>query len=174
MPNLPIPTTKQHVTSHGNCVAQEICAVCSAVPSTLVMCSDCPRSFCNDCLDRLLTVEQKATMQNEDIWRCFRCVRTLKRRLQLSVPTPAEIRRRFSADDEEAEMKRRKTVRWTEDQLLAIGEAYNRFGQHGLHQVYDDPELHARLGHRSVESMIVKWNRMTDTEKNKYLPHALP
>ena len=54
---------------------QEICAICSAVPLTLIMCNDCPRSFCNECLDRLLTTEQQHQMNTKDIWRCFLCIR---------------------------------------------------------------------------------------------------
>lgn len=114
-------------------------------------------------------------MQHDDIWRCFLCVKSRKfKKERASVPTAADIRRMFaSSDDEDGDRKRRKTMRWSEEHLTAIGEAYNRFGQHGLHQIYNDPELHARVGHRSVESMTVKWQRMSDTEKNKYLRLAL-
>lgn len=56
-------------------VNEEICAICSDTPSTLVLCGACPRSFCNNCLTRILTpAEYAELMRNDDVdWICVCC-----------------------------------------------------------------------------------------------------
>ena len=52
---------------------EELCAVCSDTPQNLIMCASCPRSFCGGCLDRLLTDDERATLQESDEWECMCC-----------------------------------------------------------------------------------------------------
>jgi hypothetical protein len=57
-------------------VNEEICAICSDTPSTLVLCGDCQRSFCNTCLQRIITPkEQNELISNPDAdWMCVCCI----------------------------------------------------------------------------------------------------
>ena len=57
-------------------VNEELCAICSDTPHTLVLCGECPRSFCNNCLARVLTrVEIVELEKNNDAdWMCTCCI----------------------------------------------------------------------------------------------------
>ncbi len=54
---------------------EELCAICSDTPDQLIMCSFCPRSFCNQCLQRTVTHEMLMGLQREDDadWACMSC-----------------------------------------------------------------------------------------------------
>jgi hypothetical protein len=56
-------------------INEEICAICSDTPSTLVMCGECPRSFCHNCLLRTLTQKEYAEITNQEDadWVCMCC-----------------------------------------------------------------------------------------------------
>ena len=58
-----------------NEVNEEVCAVCSDTPETLVLCSGCPRSFCHACLNKILSKnDQKVLTSAEDAdWQCMCC-----------------------------------------------------------------------------------------------------
>lgn len=59
---------------------EEICAVCSDTPETdLVLCSGCPKSFCNPCLLRVLSVHDIEKMRKHDNWFCMCCHNNTKR-----------------------------------------------------------------------------------------------
>lgn len=55
-------------------VNEEICAVCSDTPESLVLCGECPRSFCGACLAHLLTPAQLQDLEHSDDWVCVCCV----------------------------------------------------------------------------------------------------
>lgn len=56
-------------------VNEEICAVCSDTPESLVLCGDCPRSFCKGCLAHLLTPAELLDLEGSDEdWICVCCV----------------------------------------------------------------------------------------------------
>lgn len=54
--------------------SEEVCAICSDSPPELVLCSACPRSYCNPCLLKLLTPKQSMDMATNEQWRCLCCV----------------------------------------------------------------------------------------------------
>lgn len=54
-------------------VNEEICAVCSDTPESLVLCGECPRSFCSACLAHLLTPAQLRELEHSDDWVCVCC-----------------------------------------------------------------------------------------------------
>jgi hypothetical protein len=72
---------------------EEVCCVCSDSPTELVLCSACPRSYCNSCLTKLLTPKQSADMLTNENWRCLCCAhseqtfRGFARTLNLSIST---------------------------------------------------------------------------------------
>ncbi|KAJ1408435.1 hypothetical protein B484DRAFT_403538 [Ochromonadaceae sp. CCMP2298] len=53
-------------------VNEEICALCSD-GTNLIMCSSCPRSFCPDCIDGVLTPAEIEQMHKSDDWYCPGC-----------------------------------------------------------------------------------------------------
>lgn len=56
-------------------VNEEICAVCSDTPESLVLCGECPRSFCQNCLSHLLSpTELQEVNQSDEDWVCVCCV----------------------------------------------------------------------------------------------------
>jgi hypothetical protein len=55
-------------------VNEEICACCSDSPSLLVLCSSCPRSFCEPCLVRILSTQEFSRMKTQSNWRCMCCL----------------------------------------------------------------------------------------------------
>lgn len=56
-------------------VNEEICAVCSDTPESLVLCGECPRSFCQNCLQHLLSPsELQEVNKSDDDWVCVCCV----------------------------------------------------------------------------------------------------
>jgi hypothetical protein len=52
---------------------EELCALCSAIPDVLVLCSSCPRSFCEVCLSLVLGYNEIKTMKKKDAWTCMVC-----------------------------------------------------------------------------------------------------
>lgn len=54
-------------------VNEEICALCSDQPDSLVMCSACPRSYCQRCLELVLSPEMLNAVNNDDDWHCMSC-----------------------------------------------------------------------------------------------------
>ena len=56
-------------------INEEICAICSDTPSTLVLCGNCPRSYCNNCLQRILTTKElnELNMNPDADWLCMCC-----------------------------------------------------------------------------------------------------
>lgn len=56
-------------------INEEVCALCSDTPDVLVLCSGCQRSFCNDCLRKVLgsTLYESVVNNNEINWRCMSC-----------------------------------------------------------------------------------------------------
>jgi hypothetical protein len=58
-----------------NEVNEELCAICADTPSELVMCSNCPRSYCNACLIRVIKTIQLQELKNDNDsdWTCMCC-----------------------------------------------------------------------------------------------------
>lgn len=56
-------------------INEEICALCSDSPETLILCSLCPRSYCHSCLQKSLPAEtfHTVTTDNETDWICMSC-----------------------------------------------------------------------------------------------------
>ena len=54
-------------------VNEELCSVCSDSPSELVMCGNCPRSFCNGCIQEILTIAEQSVMNESEDWICMCC-----------------------------------------------------------------------------------------------------
>jgi len=53
---------------------EEICAICSDCPKTdLILCSSCPRSYCEPCLMRVLGPTEMEEMRTHDDWNCMQC-----------------------------------------------------------------------------------------------------
>ena len=55
---------------------EEICAICSDCPiSDLILCSGCPKSFCDGCLRRVLTTEELEEVNDstKEDWYCMCC-----------------------------------------------------------------------------------------------------
>lgn len=52
---------------------EELCGICSDTPAEIVMCSSCVRSFCNHCLQQVLTTQELLDMQKELHWVCMIC-----------------------------------------------------------------------------------------------------
>lgn len=56
-------------------INEEICAVCSDTPETLVLCSGCPRSFCDHCLGKILSDSELREITAVDAdWICMCCL----------------------------------------------------------------------------------------------------
>lgn len=47
--------------------------ICSDTPAELIMCSECPRSFCNVCLIRILTNDEIKDLDSLTDWICMSC-----------------------------------------------------------------------------------------------------
>ena len=47
--------------------------ICSDTPAELIMCSECPRSFCNVCLIRILSSGEIKELDNLNDWICMSC-----------------------------------------------------------------------------------------------------
>lgn len=63
-----------HLLVLENEVNEEVCAVCSDTPDTLVLCSSCPRSFCHTCLLKILSKNDHKALTAEDAdWQCMCC-----------------------------------------------------------------------------------------------------
>ena len=56
-------------------INEEICCLCSDSPQFLTLCSNCQRSFCKECLQKILTKKDFTTMieDGEPNWRCMAC-----------------------------------------------------------------------------------------------------
>lgn len=54
---------------------EELCALCSDTPKTIVMCSSCVKSFCYTCLIHAMTSEELADMKTNEDWKCLQCSR---------------------------------------------------------------------------------------------------
>lgn len=55
-------------------VNEEICAICSDSPEEdMIMCSSCPRTYCNPCLRRVLNTEELEEMNTSVDWKCMCC-----------------------------------------------------------------------------------------------------
>jgi len=55
-------------------INEEICAICSDIPeSDLVLCSTCPKSYCNPCLMRCLRSSDIDDMNSSEDWTCMVC-----------------------------------------------------------------------------------------------------
>lgn len=52
---------------------EEHCALCSASPKQVVVCSHCVRSYCKKCLKKLLTKAELADVKKPDDWKCMSC-----------------------------------------------------------------------------------------------------
>ena len=60
---------------------EEICSFCSDTPMQLVLCSSCPRSFCHDCLRKVLNEKELSDVLNDDDgndWNCMACRQGVK------------------------------------------------------------------------------------------------
>jgi hypothetical protein len=57
---------------------EENCALCSANPAHLVMCSFCPRSYCDACLSKVLTKKQLKDVKKVEDWACLHCANEKK------------------------------------------------------------------------------------------------
>jgi hypothetical protein len=56
-----------------NEINEEICCSCSDMPEELIMCSKCPRSFCSQCLSKMVSTTRFAKILKEDDWLCMCC-----------------------------------------------------------------------------------------------------
>jgi hypothetical protein len=64
---------------------EEICSLCSDSPETLILCSFCPRSFCEDCLKKIDEDHLKSIHNNnEENWTCMSCFNRIPSNLPLS------------------------------------------------------------------------------------------
>ena len=72
---------------------EELCALCSDTPEQLVMCSFCPRSFCNNCLKRSVTPEMLRGLQKDDDadWACMSCVNGLGKKSSVNKKNWREV-----------------------------------------------------------------------------------
>eukprot|EP01038_Epipyxis_sp_PR26KG_P012677 gene12677-16996_t len=54
---------------------EEVCALCSFTPMKLILCSFCPRSYCEDCVNKIITNKRdaKRIIQSKADWNCFSC-----------------------------------------------------------------------------------------------------
>lgn len=55
---------------------EEICALCSCSPDFLTLCSECPRSYCDFCLKRIISEDnfQEIKQNSDSTWSCMVCV----------------------------------------------------------------------------------------------------
>eukprot|EP01039_Chlorochromonas_danica_P004803 gene4803-5266_t len=67
-------------------VNEEICALCSNTPDTLILCSHCSRSYCHDCLQKVLPKNLfLSTIQSSEAdWRCMPCLQRVDMKPLLS------------------------------------------------------------------------------------------
>lgn len=65
-------------------VNEEICACCSDSPSELILCSSCPRSYCDPCLLRILSQDGYSQMKSQSNWKCMYCMIPLEKLSQIS------------------------------------------------------------------------------------------
>jgi hypothetical protein len=56
-------------------INEEICCLCSDSPQVLTLCASCQRSFCPDCLKKVLKPKEYQTMieKGESNWKCMCC-----------------------------------------------------------------------------------------------------
>jgi hypothetical protein len=54
---------------------EDICSLCSDSPSSLLLCSSCQRSFCHDCLKKVLSLKEYevAAKESTKSWKCMVC-----------------------------------------------------------------------------------------------------
>ena len=52
---------------------EELCALCSSLPDTLVLCATCPRSYCETCLSLVIGQAEFKKMKAQEDWRCMVC-----------------------------------------------------------------------------------------------------
>lgn len=57
---------------------EELCAVCSAVPTKLIMCSTCPRSYCRECLLQISDYKYLKQVRAQDEWSCLVCTNSFE------------------------------------------------------------------------------------------------
>ena len=56
-----------------NQINEEICAICSVTPPELILCSECSRSFCYECLLKILTKSEMNELKRNPEWLCICC-----------------------------------------------------------------------------------------------------
>jgi hypothetical protein len=58
-----------------NEINEEICCVCSDSPKQLILCSNCPRSFCPACLTKIMNDDASVQriMKDDNDWTCMPC-----------------------------------------------------------------------------------------------------
>lgn len=57
-------------------VNEEICALCSDTPPELILCDVCPRSYCHNCLEKIVGPEAINDIVGPSVksaWKCFPC-----------------------------------------------------------------------------------------------------
>jgi hypothetical protein len=61
-------------------INEELCALCSSLPDTLVMCASCPRSYCECCLSIVIGQTEFRKMKTEEDWTCMECAAPKKKK----------------------------------------------------------------------------------------------
>lgn len=54
---------------------EELCALCSSLPNTLVLCESCPRSYCEVCLSIVIGQAEFRKMKSQENWKCMECAK---------------------------------------------------------------------------------------------------
>eukprot|EP01035_Chromulina_nebulosa_P019190 gene19190-25036_t len=54
-------------------VNEEICSFCSDLPTEIILCSKCPKSYCQACLKRVLSTAAFNKLLKDNDWKCMSC-----------------------------------------------------------------------------------------------------
>jgi hypothetical protein len=68
---------------------EELCALCSSLPETLVLCARCPRSYCAPCLSIVMGQGEFRRMKTQTDWKCMECAVSKKKKGQHVATTAA-------------------------------------------------------------------------------------
>ena len=55
---------------------EDYCSLCSSSPTELVICSFCPRSYCKQCIMKVLKKREQKILEKTDDWKCMNCYNT--------------------------------------------------------------------------------------------------
>jgi len=164
---------------------EEICAICSASPAELILCVECPCSYCAGCLKKVLDDKEYEEMNATESWHCINCKYNSKQEDNNSRKKSKRVKKKNQSKNVNNNTTPRSNEKKSPSKHMAI--ANGKFNSRRNDKYSPSPQASNKNKINSISrsqamSISVPCNSngnhngsvSTDAEKNPSLPSPIP